>query len=95
MRFETGGAEFARDELGGFVVFRRCGEMRLGGEGLQIFAGKFGVGNSKELFFELRFGAEVGKAEGALRHDLRWRWARREPNGHGKGNKRKCRTESH
>ena len=68
---EAGGAELARDELGGFVVFRRCGEMRLGGERLEVLAGQFGIGHGEELRFQFGFSVEVGVAEAALRDDLR------------------------
>ena len=36
---EAGGAEFARDELGGFVVLRRCGQVWLGGKSGEVLAG--------------------------------------------------------
>ncbi len=71
LRFEPGGAELARDELGGFVILRRCGEMRLSGEGLEFLAGQFGVGHGEELFFKLRFRSEISKAKASLRDGLR------------------------
>ena len=65
--FETGGAELARDILGGLVIFRCGGEMRSGGELFEFLAGLFGIGDGEEFLFDFGFGTEVGVAEDGLR----------------------------
>ena len=81
LRVEPGGAELARDELRGFVVLGRCGEMRLRGESLEVLAGQFGIGHGEELRFQFCFRVEVGIAEAALRDNLREGWKRRQSSG--------------
>ena len=95
LRIETGGAKFACDELGGFVVLGRCGEMRLRGESLEVLTGQFGIGHGEELRFQFCFRVEVGIAEAALWDDLREGWKRRRPENSGKENERKYTTEVH
>ncbi len=65
---EPGGAELLRHVFGGLVVFRARGDVRLGGQGLQVFAGQFGIGHGEELLLDACLLAEVGIAE-----DLLWR----------------------
>ena len=60
--------EFLRDVFGGFAVFGRGGQMRLGGKGLQLLAGQLCIRHGQKLLFDLRFLAEIGVAEhGGLR----------------------------
>ena len=98
--FEAGGAEFARDELGGFVILWRGGQMRLGGESGEVVAGVFWIGHGEEFLFLLCFGVEVGKAEAALRHGLGWglggrRAGRSQHENSSRKNKGKCGTGFH
>jgi hypothetical protein len=52
---EAGLFEFLGDVLGGLAVFRRGGDVGLGSEGLEFFAGEFGVGDGEEGLFGVRF----------------------------------------
>jgi hypothetical protein len=47
------------------VIFGRGGQVRLGGERLQVLAGQLGVGNGEKLLLDFGFGGEVGVAEDA------------------------------
>ena len=49
------------------MVFRRGGQMRLGGEDLEVLAGEFGVGNGEEFLLDFGLGGEVGVAEDCWR----------------------------
>jgi hypothetical protein len=60
---EAGGAKFLGDVFGGLVVFGRGGQVRLGGEGLQVLAGQLGVGDGEELLLDFGLRGEVGVAE--------------------------------
>ena len=87
---EPCGAELARDELRGFVVLGRRGQVRLGSKSLEVLAGRFGIGHSEESLFQLCFGVEVGIAEAALRHDLRRRWRTKQGGGEGCAGQEQC-----
>ena len=67
LRFEARGAKLLGHVFGGFAVGGRGGHVRLGGEGLQLFAGQFGVGDGEEFLFDFGLLAEVGIAEDGLR----------------------------
>ena len=57
---KAGGAEFLGDILGGGVVLRRSGHVRRGGEGLELFAGEFGVGYGEECVSVLASAEKSG-----------------------------------
>ena len=65
--FEAGGAKLLRDILGGLVIFRRGGHVRIRGERFKLFAGQAGVGNGKKLFFDRLLPIEALVAEYVLR----------------------------
>ena len=79
--------------------------MRLGSKSGQVVAGLFWIGHGEEFLFLLCFRAEVGKAEAALRHELRWgrgwglgrRWASegRESQNRSKENERNWGAKIH
>ena len=61
---EAVGFEFFGDVLRGFIVFGRGGDVGLGGEGLEFFAGELRVGNGEEGLVGLRLlGGEIAVAE--------------------------------
>ncbi len=54
LRLEAGSAKLLRHVLRGLVILGRRGDVRLGGERLQMLAGEFGVGHGEKLLLDLR-----------------------------------------
>ena len=68
---QAGVAELPRHILGGLAVFGSRGQVRLGGQSLQVPAGQLGVGHGEELLFNFGLGGEISVAEDGGLHRLR------------------------